>query len=234
MGPAWYTSPTNWQLAQARIKLFECPSDNIADDTSAEGTAYAYHFYNYRALIVPNIDDNTNEDYVGLDPSDPTVLGRTNYVGCGGLAGRGTSQYWAKYEGIFTNRSKTSLARIPDGTSNTILLGEIVGGRENGQRMILLSWMGIGAVPTWNGLPRDGQDGVSPPAFESKHPGIVQFCFADGSVRSMRKGTSFIDWDNWGLANLWPDQYPTDWWVFQELAGMRDSGTRDPSSLENE
>src|SRR5262249_32271749 len=146
VGPAWYTNPTNWQLAQTRIKLFECPSDNIADDTSAFGTAIAYHFYNYQATIVPNTDDNTNEDFVGLDPSDPTVLGRANYCGCGGLAGRGTSQYWAKYEGIFTNRSKTSLTRIPDGTTNTLLLGEFLGGRQNGQRQFLLSWMGHGAM----------------------------------------------------------------------------------------
>jgi len=88
-------------------------------------------------------------------------------------------------------------------------------------------------MPTWGGLPRDGQDPVFPPVFESKHPGIVQFCFADGSVRSLRKGTSHIEHDNWDLANLWPDQYPADWWVVQELAGTRDGGTRDPSSLEN-
>jgi len=192
------------------------------------------HFYNYRATIVPNTDDNTNEEGVILDPNDPTVLGRTNYFGCAGLAGRGTSQYWSKYEGIFTNRSKTSLGRIPDGTSHTLLLGEAMGGRDNGQHMFVASWFGAGIEPTWGGLPRDGQDPVSPPVFESKHPGIVQFCFADGSVRSLRKGTSWIDWDNWDLANLWPDQYPPEWWILQELAGMRDGGTRDNSALVND
>jgi len=39
LGPAWYTNPTNWQLSQTRITLFECPSDNVADDTSTHGTA---------------------------------------------------------------------------------------------------------------------------------------------------------------------------------------------------
>ena len=87
VGPAWYTNPANWQLAQTRIKLFECPSDNIAEDASIFGTPTAYHFYNYRATIVPNIDDNTNEDFVGIDARDPRVLGRTNYLGCVGLAG---------------------------------------------------------------------------------------------------------------------------------------------------
>jgi prepilin-type N-terminal cleavage/methylation domain-containing protein/prepilin-type processing-associated H-X9-DG protein len=235
LGPAWYTNPTNWQLAQTRIKLFECPSDNIATDSSVFGTVEAFHCYNYSAPIVPNTDDNTNTDGVSLDPSNPTILGRSNYAGCAGLAGKGTSQYWSKYEGIFTNRSQSALARIPDGTSNTLLLGEFDGGRQNGQRMYLPTWMRCGVVPTWEGLPRDGQDPVSPPGFDSKHPGVVQFCFADGSVRVLRKGSSWIDAnDNWALANLWPDQYPPDWWVLQELAGIRDGGTRDTSSLMNE
>jgi prepilin-type N-terminal cleavage/methylation domain-containing protein/prepilin-type processing-associated H-X9-DG protein len=234
LGPGWYTDPTNWQLAQTRIKLFECPSDNIDTDTSLYGTVLAFHCFNYSASIVPNMDDNTDQDAYVLDPSDPTVFGRTNYLGSAGLAGRGTSQYWSKYEGIFTNRSQSALGRLPDGTSNTLLLGEFDGGRENGRRQYVRSWMAAGVVPTWEGLAADGQDPVSPPAFDSKHPGVVQFCFADGSVRSLRKGSSWIDAnDGCALANLWPDQYPADWWVFQQLAGMRDGEVADGSSLVN-
>jgi prepilin-type N-terminal cleavage/methylation domain-containing protein/prepilin-type processing-associated H-X9-DG protein len=234
LAPAWYTNPDNWRLAQTRIKLFECPSDNVADDTSLYGTVEAFHFFNWSAPIVPNADDNTDYDIILLDPSDPTVLGRTSYLGCGGLAGRGASQYWSKYEGVFTNRSQNALSRIPDGTSNTLMLGECTGGRQNGRRGALSSWMGTGAIPTWGGLPRDGQDPAPGGLFDSKHPGVVQFCFADGSVRSLRKGGSFIDYWNWDLANLWPDLYPQGWWVFQELAGVQDGGIRDGSLLLND
>jgi prepilin-type N-terminal cleavage/methylation domain-containing protein/prepilin-type processing-associated H-X9-DG protein len=235
LGPAWYTDSTNWQMAQTRIRLFECPSDNIADDTATQGTALAVHYYNYFAPLVANQDDNTNGDGVVHDPSDPIVLGRANYAGCAGLAGHGTSQYWGKYEGIFTNRSHWSLREITtlDGTSNTLLLGETTGGRDNGQRIYLPTWMGRGVQPTWSGLPADGQDFIDPPLFDSKHRGVVQFCFADGSVRSLRKGSSSIDYDNWALVDLWPDSYPADWWVLQELAGVRDGGTRDGSALVN-
>ena len=52
-------------------------------------------------------------------------------------------------------------------------------------------------------------------------------------MRSLRKGSSWIDWWNWDLANLWPDRYPTDWWVLQELAGKQDGGTRNTSALVN-
>jgi prepilin-type N-terminal cleavage/methylation domain-containing protein len=234
-GPAWWANPMNWQLAQTRIKGFECPSDNIADDTPIYGTAQAFHCFNYKAPIVPNTDDNKDDDSVLLPVSDPTVLGRTSYAGCAGLAGKGTSQYWSRYEGIFSNRSQTSLSRIPDGTSNTLLLGEKVGGRVNGQRVALTAWMGSGVVPTWGGLPADGRDPAFPPSFDSKHRGVVQFCFADGSVRSLRKGTSWIEANKgWALANLWPDQYPADWWVFQQLAGKGDGAAPDTSSLVND
>jgi prepilin-type N-terminal cleavage/methylation domain-containing protein len=231
-GPAWYTNPTNWQLAQTRIKLFECPADNLSDD-SLRGTALSFHCFNYAAPIVPNFDDNTAGDAVILPPSDPTILGHTSYAGCAGLAGHGTSQYWSRYEGTFTNRSQVSLSCISDGTSNTLLLGEIDGGREDGQRQYHASWMGIGTVPTWTDLPWGTEDFQFAAQFSSKHVGVVQFCFADGSVHSLRKGTSWIDWWNWDLANLWPDRYPQDWWVLQELAGMRDGGTRDTSGLLN-
>jgi prepilin-type N-terminal cleavage/methylation domain-containing protein/prepilin-type processing-associated H-X9-DG protein len=232
LGPAWYTNPTNWQLAQTQIKLFECPSDN-AYAASTEGTALAFHTYNYSAPIVPNIDDNTSADAVAIDPTDPTVLGRANYFGCAGLAGHGTSQYWAVYEGIFTNRSQTALGRISDGTSNTLLLGEADGGREDGLDMYYGSWMGVGNMPTWGGLPSGSEEYLVAQHFSGKHPGVVQFCFADGSVRPLRRGSSWVDWANDALSILWPNGYPNDWWVFQELAGMRDGGTRDTSSLQN-
>jgi prepilin-type processing-associated H-X9-DG protein len=75
---------------------------------------------------------------------------------------------------------------------------------------------------------------VIPPIFDSMHPGLVQFCFADGSVRSLRKGSSWIDYGNWDLANLWPDRYPPGWWVLQQLAGMRDGAVPETSSLVND
>src|SRR5262249_49123540 len=160
LGPAWYTNATNRRLAQTRIKLFECPSDNLAADTPTQGTVEAFHCFHYSAPIVPNADDNTDIDGVILAPGDPTALGSSNYAGCAGLAGRGTSQYWSAYEGAFTNRSTTALARIPDGTSNTLLLGEFTGGREGGRRMYVRSWVCAGVVPTWSGLPADGHGPV--------------------------------------------------------------------------
>ena len=41
--------------------------------------------------------------------------------------------------------------------------------------------------------------------------GGVQFCFADGSVRTLRRGTT-------------TERFTPDWYVLQELAGWRDGG----------
>jgi prepilin-type processing-associated H-X9-DG protein len=93
-----------------------------------------------------------------------------------------------------------------------------------------LSWKWGGSCPTWSGLKRDGEDRGGR-KFTSNHPGVVQFSFADGSVRALRKGSSWIDWPNWDLSNLWPNQFPPGWQVFQELAGMRDGGAPGSSSI---
>src|SRR5262249_17844009 len=153
-------------------------------DTAALGTVVAYHPYNVDAPIGPG-EDNTHSDFVILPPEDPLPPGRSSYAGCAGLSGRGTSRAWGKYEGIFTNRSASSLAPISDGGSQTVLIGEFSGGRKDGQRLTHASWMGVGAVPTWGGVPREGARDLAAAHFSSRHVAVVHFAFGDGSVRGM-------------------------------------------------
>ena len=59
--------------------------------------------------------------------------------------------------------------------------------------------------------------------FSSRHTSVVQFCFADGSVRGVSRGGTLLSG---------PTATPSsDWYVLQQLAGMRDGGTRDTSVL---
>ena len=60
--------------------------------------------------------------------------------------------------------------------------------------------------------------------YSSDHPGSVQFCFADGSVRALKPGSTAP-----GLLLQGP--YSQDWYVLQQLSGFRDGGIRDTSSL---
>jgi prepilin-type N-terminal cleavage/methylation domain-containing protein len=170
------TAPTI-TAARTKIKTYECPSD-------------------------PEKYNQTTGVFIGLTISGTTLTGtynanggnaqdagRTNYVGCGGMFGDAF-----KYAGIYFANSKTTIVGITDGTSNTIAFGETLGGPETGARTYALSWMGAGSLPTYWGLPTP-QPTATPPVpggdwytFGSKHPGVVLFGYADGSVRPVRKG----------------------------------------------
>src|SRR5262249_15355078 len=93
VGPAWYTDAANWPLAQTRITLFTCPSDDVYDSSSVYGTGEAFHPFHYACPggIAAGSCDGTDFDSVLLDPTEPTILGRTNYLGVAGTAGRGTN-----------------------------------------------------------------------------------------------------------------------------------------------
>jgi prepilin-type N-terminal cleavage/methylation domain-containing protein/prepilin-type processing-associated H-X9-DG protein len=139
------------------------------------------------------------------------VLGRSNYLGSGGYLGTSNPQY----AGLLTYNSRNSVGRVPDGTSNTLLYIEYVGGT--------VLWGGSGGIPdgvdgaAWtcgfnytgfavNGSGANispiGSVGICPGretqkdgcwfAFGSDHTGnIINVCYADGSVRQV---TPQIPW----------------------------------------
>jgi prepilin-type N-terminal cleavage/methylation domain-containing protein len=190
----WWNN-TNWNVAQYKIKSVVCPSDNpdnenfgtfvffwtVASGTSA-GTLYGYYF--------PDTGDG--------QPGDGHALGHTNYTGVMGSHGRigNTRDTW---EGVFTSATANTLTQISaaDGTSNTLMFGESLGGgrvkvgqKDAGGNTIInsaLSWFGMNSMPTaFNGGLLDPPNW---PNFSSNHTAVVQFCFADGSVKGLRKGS---------------------------------------------
>lgn len=203
-----------YQIASKRVILFNCPSVNsYAPEKGMPfppggGTLLGVHTFNNDRL---GVFTTSWQDNYG-NSSAYYSLGRTHYVGVSGC-GSGSHQTYSIFEGIYTNRSKVSLAQITtnDGTSNTLLYGEACGSQYQGSRFetIDLSWMGVSALGTYGGLhhPRSGEI----IHFSGYHPGGVQFCFADGSVRTLRRGTT-------------TERFTPDWYVLQELAGWRDGG----------
>ena len=187
--------------ADAVIKTYLCPSDNVQDvDTSGSGGSanpggiWSMYMWTYG----PDSDGNYwgTADWLYDWPNFGHELGRTNYVGCSGGLGKvgpplnGPGPGWSRYIGIYYAGSKTKVAEIADGTSNTIAFGETLGGNALGSRNFVASWMGSGCIATaWGIAPVYGPNGndVDWWQFSSRHPGVVNFAFADGSVRAITR-----------------------------------------------
>jgi prepilin-type processing-associated H-X9-DG protein len=133
-------------------------------------------------------------DYVLDVPGYGHELGRTNYLGCGGAWGKvnpiadPTNAQWAPFTGIYHMNSRTRIAEITDGTSNTVAFGETLSAGT-----CEIAWMGAGWFVSKWGLAPDGDDSNwRRPA--SRHSGIINFAFADGSVRPIGK---YADYNTW-------------------------------------
>ena len=181
----------NTRLAsQTRLPVLECPSDPTVPEQ-----LYVVRYYN--DAIVPAL---LADDVFG------NSFGTTNYSPVGGVAGDNTgasvngivlNEAWVGHNGILGNRSKTTFGDILDGSSNTLLFGEIAG-----QQIALTSevpvsyaWIGSINLPMMNWV-LDFTDDPNVPAstnerrrsganlqrYTSHHSGVVNFARGDGSV----------------------------------------------------
>lgn len=161
-----------WVDHQVDVAVFLCPSDDAASNDSSTVTEL-------RTSSISGVLHGFTE---------PTSLGRTNYLGSAGRLGVGVPSRDPE-KGIFYNRSKTRFRDITDGTSNTLMFGEVTGSFENGRtaskRLRSLSW---NAGPQWTEwhrsvYPYAGERRVE--KFSSMHNGVIHFALADGSARSL-------------------------------------------------
>jgi prepilin-type N-terminal cleavage/methylation domain-containing protein/prepilin-type processing-associated H-X9-DG protein len=139
------------------------------------------------------------------------VIGRSNYLGNGGYY---SPTLYGQYVGMFDYQSTIAMGRVPDGTSNTFLFIEFLGGP--------ISWGGSGGIPDgWSGGSwvsgfnytgfngpvnfQQAQQGAGWYSFGSAHTGnITNCCFADGSVRQI---SNSIDFNSWVYLSGYADGY---------------------------
>jgi prepilin-type N-terminal cleavage/methylation domain-containing protein/prepilin-type processing-associated H-X9-DG protein len=198
----WWSDSTNAVAAQTKLKTFECPSDNVNAGGETGGV-----------IVILDIGDGSAG--IAFFGGGGQTCGRTNYVANAGAFGKQPSgSFWNTWTGPFYKDSKTRLADITDGTSNTFAFGETLGGSPS-PRDYTFAWLSPGALPTAFNL----QDPAGWANFSSKHTGMVQFVYCDGSVRSVRKsgGNNF---------------YSPQWYAFQQAAGMADGAVLNSSLIE--
>ncbi len=156
-----------WNLAQYQIPGVRCPSDGKIPT----------HAWTRSHLRGSPGGGLTQTFWTGTGSF--LNVGRTNYLGIHGRP----DVLGGKREGILRNRSQTRWGSVVDGLSNTLAFGETQGGTSSGR---LGTWLWISApslAASTSASWQPGQD--TRVAFNSYHPGIVNFTHGDGSVRSM-------------------------------------------------
>jgi prepilin-type N-terminal cleavage/methylation domain-containing protein len=206
----WYLQATYFALSQTKIKTYLCPADTPEQSTT--GTFICFY------------TDSTTLTFTGGYYPNPTgqLFGRANYVGNAGVIGEGAigggpgNAFYTRYLGPLTNRSKYKLGQQIDGTSNTLLILEALGGAEQGSRDFSLAWMGMGAMATAWGTGSPGQWYQQ----SSKHTLVVQMAYGDGSVRKLKKGVGTTFFSN-------------DWYAYARTSGQQDGEVYDSTMLGN-
>jgi len=213
----WYVnSPNNWLHrpsttstdviprppavygSEAKIKTLLCPSN---PDPDGYVTALLGVYYGTPGVDLPA--GNAGGSHTFSSAPGRLVVGRSSYLGMGGYYAPSS---YPQYAGFFTHKSNNSVARCPDGTSNTIMFAEYSGG--------MINWGGSGGIP--NGLsagglaagfnysgfgtPVNGAAKIMDPnagsygVFSSFHTGVINVAMGDGSVRTLSTSIDFNTW----------------------------------------
>jgi len=252
----WFNNTANSIPAQAKFKVFECPSDTLRDVTPAYVIVSTHCFFQGLAW-----NWWTSEPFAGYDQNNPgsafwLSLGRTNYMPCSGASGppgpnNGTNNNYpndlcTKYIGCFSNRSRLSLGQLTvmDGTTNTILIGETLGGNRVGAVDSVVPWvinsvmgvgggLGRGQFPNEDTMPNGWDPANRSPRgggffrYSAMHAAGVQMCFGDGSVRTIKYGNTMPPQANITAATA----LDIDYMLLQQLAGKNDGYTFDTASI---
>ena len=199
---AWFAS-TNGTLAANRLSLMECPTDTIAgyaihgtdtDPLSGSSVSFTAAACDYFAIVALN----SNVSQVGFNPRQDETYTSTD-----------GSNY--SYLGAFQDDQLTPLAKIRDGTSNTMMLSEmsgrpkayVTGGVLNPN--IADKTYGYGAwahndkhvvsTYTYDGLTSPGTCPLNCSnqyAVYSFHPAGANGAFADGSVHCLSQNIDLL------------------------------------------
>jgi prepilin-type processing-associated H-X9-DG protein len=222
--------------AQGDFKVLSCPSQPFSHEETNQGSVVMHFLHGLPRIDMP-VGNPYSDPVAGVPQCLETnseaggfgctvqglsyapgryVVGRSDYVAVVGAFvdtrftnPAFTPAFAQKYHSLFNYRVNASLARVPDGTSNTLLLGEYCGALSNQNPQPQLngwnaaSWATPGLSVVFgtcpdpnNSLSLGGYCDYSSSggrlgsgyALGGWHNGMFQVAFADGSVRSLQIG----------------------------------------------
>ncbi len=236
--------PYNLYLSNFGLKMFLCPSDDANSATPATGVGIALVQYPATVNAPGPVSQFLSIGYFTA-PFNTMPIGKTNYLGVSGANGAGAgisatdigpagNVNLGTYVGIMTTRGQLTLGQltVQDGTSNTLMFGEGLGGEGTGTLAhdIMYSWFGCGSLGTKFGLGRgnvacggvynSATTGAGYTRFSSRHAAGVQFAYGDAHIGTVRFG-----------ATCQRNLASADWFLLQQVSGRRDGLNADTSSI---
>jgi prepilin-type N-terminal cleavage/methylation domain-containing protein/prepilin-type processing-associated H-X9-DG protein len=202
----WWRDPAMLRVSMNRIKTYECPSDNPSSNIPywIASTVMCPDVTGSQWAPSNNWEPVTTWQTLTPGGGDPAF---TNYVPVSGTYEQ-TNPNYLPFNGYFRNNTRNKVSSSTDGSSNTMMFGETpgTGGEER------LTWMGAGSMWFLNSVRQAPWVGGWA-SFGSRHSGVSQFCYGDGSVRSI---------SNVGGTDWYAGWYDAKWLAFRAANGMSD------------
>jgi prepilin-type N-terminal cleavage/methylation domain-containing protein len=211
--PVFWNYASFWNNRTAVIKTFLCPADNNQD------IAIGLIINTYQSSSTTFTISATYLVGGGSGPGGAwTDMGKSNYIGIAGRSGLTIDTY----KGAFNNRSKNTIATMQDGSSNTVMFGEI-SVKSIGGNQYLPMWLSPAFFPTAWGANNPPTPDSNWYMLSSRHPGVFQISMSDGSVRNIRyPGTT-------GTAGTTGTPNSYDQYIY--MSGMNDGRIFDATAL---
>ena len=195
------TYPDIMAVSTAKIPSLLCPSDNAEVVFVPNGAALQYLFSPLAtgSATAPSMTAWGMNDQLGRPVARDTAP--TNYLGVMGRMPADAATYGATgaiatavdtYKGVFRFNKNTKLSALTDGTSNTLMFGEVTGSWVDGSkptgRNFSFCWASGGLPIHWNAMNFAGTPyNASVKAwnrFSSMHTGgVLQWTLSDGAVK---------------------------------------------------